>query len=130
MPVQQKKLPLQAPPTTHKTTPAELKNRVFRRVLFWKISQKVQKYFYPYVTRRLGADDVFFFNYGYEQDPPMAVPLAASDKPTGTPASSTIASPPRWNSRESGCWRSVAATAAEPHTSCAPCSRPLIRGWT
>ena len=41
----------------------------------------MQKYFYPYVTRRLGADDVFFFNYGYEQDPPMAVPLEASDEP-------------------------------------------------
>jgi fatty-acid O-methyltransferase len=59
----------------------KLKNRVFRHVIFWKISRKVQKYFYPYVTRRLGPDDVFFFNYGYEQDPPMAVPLVASDEP-------------------------------------------------
>jgi fatty-acid O-methyltransferase len=59
----------------------EFRNRFFRHVMFWKVSQTIQKYFYPYVTRRLGADDVFFFNYGYEQDPPMALPLGASDEP-------------------------------------------------
>jgi SAM-dependent methyltransferase len=59
----------------------EFKNRFFRHVMFWKVSQTGQRYFYPYVTRRLGADDVFFFNYGYEQDPPMALPLGASDEP-------------------------------------------------
>lgn len=32
-------------------------------------------------TRLLGDDDWLFFNYGYEEDPPMAVPLAASDEP-------------------------------------------------
>jgi SAM-dependent methyltransferase len=32
-------------------------------------------------TRLLGGDDWLFFNYGYEEDPPMAVPLAASDEP-------------------------------------------------
>jgi fatty-acid O-methyltransferase len=58
-----------------------IKNRFFRQVMFWKVSQTGQKYFYPYVTRRLGGDDVLFFNYGYEQDPPMAVPLGASDEP-------------------------------------------------
>jgi fatty-acid O-methyltransferase len=81
MPTQQTKLPPQAQPATGKTTPTELKSRFFRNVMFWKVSQAVQKYFYPYVTRRLGADEVLFFNYGYEQDPPMAVPLAASDEP-------------------------------------------------
>jgi len=58
-----------------------LKNRIFRDLIFWKLSQKAQKHFYPYVTRRLGADEVLFFNYGYEQDPPMALPLEASDEP-------------------------------------------------
>jgi len=81
MPTQQKTLPPQPQPTSRKTRPTDLKNRFFRHVMFWKISQRVQKYFYPYVTRRLGADDVLFFNYGYEQDPPMAVPLGASDEP-------------------------------------------------
>jgi fatty-acid O-methyltransferase len=61
--------------------PIALRNRFFRHVMFWKVSQTVQKYFYPYVTRRLGSDDVFFFNYGYEQDPPMPVPLDAADEP-------------------------------------------------
>ena len=32
-------------------------------------------------TRLLGGDDWLFFNYGYEEDPPMALPLAASDEP-------------------------------------------------
>ena len=38
-------------------------------------------YFYPNVTRLYRANDVVFFNYGYEEDPPMSVPLAASDEP-------------------------------------------------
>jgi SAM-dependent methyltransferase len=41
----------------------------------------LEKYFFPFVTRQLGADDVVFFNFGYEEDPPMALPLAASDEP-------------------------------------------------
>jgi len=32
-------------------------------------------------TRLLGGDDWLFFNYGYEEDPPMALPLEASDEP-------------------------------------------------
>lgn len=32
-------------------------------------------------TRLLGGDDWLFFNYGYEEDPPMDLPLAASDEP-------------------------------------------------
>ncbi|OBA59470.1 SAM-dependent methyltransferase [Mycobacterium sp. 1100029.7] len=45
-----------------------------------KLVQFVYKFFYPYLTRRLRSDDVVFFNYGYEEDPPMAVPLSASDE--------------------------------------------------
>jgi ubiquinone/menaquinone biosynthesis C-methylase UbiE len=44
-----------------------------------------QKFFwgrrYPALTRRLAADDVLFLNLGYEEDPPMGLPLAASDEP-------------------------------------------------
>lgn len=36
--------------------------------------------FYPYMTRRLRSDDVLFLNYGYEEDPPMGIPLSASDE--------------------------------------------------
>lgn len=32
-------------------------------------------------THLLGDDDWLFLNYGYEQDPPMAVPLDSSDEP-------------------------------------------------
>ena len=32
-------------------------------------------------THLLGDDDWLFLNYGYEEDPPMAIPLEASDEP-------------------------------------------------
>lgn len=38
------------------------------------------KYYYPFITRH-GADDVALLNLGYEDDPPMAVPLDESDEP-------------------------------------------------
>jgi hypothetical protein len=41
----------------------------------------MNSYWYPLLTRRLDADDVVFLNYGYEEDPPMGVPLAAPDEP-------------------------------------------------
>jgi integrase len=40
-----------------------------------------REYWYPFVTRRIDADDVVFLNFGYEEDPPMGLPLAASDEP-------------------------------------------------
>jgi ubiquinone/menaquinone biosynthesis C-methylase UbiE len=40
------------------------------------------KHFYPFVTRQFGADEMLFINGGYEEDPPMALPLAASDEPS------------------------------------------------
>jgi ubiquinone/menaquinone biosynthesis C-methylase UbiE len=41
----------------------------------------VSKYFYRFQTRMAGVDDVVFLNVGYEEDPPMALPLAESDEP-------------------------------------------------
>ena len=41
----------------------------------------MSKYWYPYLTRRWDAEDVVLLNYGYEEDPPMGLPLAASDEP-------------------------------------------------
>ena len=38
------------------------------------------KYVYPLATRVLG-DDVLFLDYAYEEDPPMVLPLDASDEP-------------------------------------------------
>jgi SAM-dependent methyltransferase len=39
------------------------------------------KYWYPFLTRQWVAEDVNFLNYGYEEDPPMGLPLAVSDEP-------------------------------------------------
>jgi ubiquinone/menaquinone biosynthesis C-methylase UbiE len=43
------------------------------------------KYGYRFLSRVLTRDDVLFLNYGYEEDPPMALPLAASDEPDRFP---------------------------------------------
>jgi ubiquinone/menaquinone biosynthesis C-methylase UbiE len=40
----------------------------------------MNNYWYPFLTRRLDSEDLTFLNYGYEEDPPMALPLAASDE--------------------------------------------------
>ena len=44
------------------------------------VGKLVTKYVLPLGTRQVG-DDVVFFNLGYEEDPPMALPLARSDEP-------------------------------------------------
>ncbi|MGB8390298.1 phthiotriol/phenolphthiotriol dimycocerosates methyltransferase [Mycobacterium sp.] len=46
-----------------------------------QITHKYQKYIYPLLTRVLASRDVVFLNFGYEEDPPMSLPLAASDEP-------------------------------------------------
>lgn len=43
------------------------------------------KYGYRFLSRLLTKDDVLFLNYGYEEDPPMALPLEASDEPDRYP---------------------------------------------
>jgi ubiquinone/menaquinone biosynthesis C-methylase UbiE len=53
-------------------------NRIGATPLFKKF---MNGYWYPLLTRKLHADDVVFLNYGYEQDPPMGIPLTASDEP-------------------------------------------------
>lgn len=46
------------------------------------IYKKIFRYWYPWMTRRLGQqDDVVFLNWGYEEDPPMGLPLDESDEP-------------------------------------------------
>ncbi|GBE68210.1 fatty-acid O-methyltransferase [Mycobacterium sp. MFM001] len=62
------------------TLPMPRKDQVIPSTV-WRLHQQGQKYIYPYFTRRLAARDVLFLNYGYEEDPPMAVPLEASDEP-------------------------------------------------
>jgi ubiquinone/menaquinone biosynthesis C-methylase UbiE len=44
--------------------------------------KKIFRYWYPMMTRRLGnQDDVVFLNWGYEEDPPMGLPLDTADEP-------------------------------------------------
>ena len=40
----------------------------------------MSKYWYPYLSRKWDAEDVLLINYGYEEDPPMGLPLDASDE--------------------------------------------------
>ncbi len=37
------------------------------------------KHYYPFITR-ISGDDLVFMNWGYEEDPPMALPLEGSDE--------------------------------------------------
>ncbi|OBK43713.1 phthiotriol/phenolphthiotriol dimycocerosates methyltransferase [Mycobacterium sp. 1081908.1] len=39
------------------------------------------KYHYPWLTRRIESDDVVFLSAGYEEDPPMGLPLDVADEP-------------------------------------------------
>jgi SAM-dependent methyltransferase len=41
----------------------------------------INKIWYPFLTRRLSGEEVTFLNYGYEDDPPLGLPLDASDEP-------------------------------------------------
>jgi ubiquinone/menaquinone biosynthesis C-methylase UbiE len=62
--------------------PTALKNRVSDdsfKVLNYRVAPRLQKRLYPLFTR-LSAGDVLLLNNGYEEDPPMALPLAASDE--------------------------------------------------
>jgi ubiquinone/menaquinone biosynthesis C-methylase UbiE len=45
------------------------------------VMKLVAKYAYPVGTRLMGTDETLFINWAYEEDPPMALPLAASDEP-------------------------------------------------
>ena len=48
---------------------------------FLAFNHLVSKYFYRIQTHLFAADDVVFLNIGYEEDPPMALPLAECDEP-------------------------------------------------
>lgn len=48
---------------------------------FLAFNRLVSKYFYRIQTRLFAGYDVVFLNIGYEEDPPMALPLAECDEP-------------------------------------------------
>jgi len=51
------------------------------RITAFPLYKKAFKYWYPYMTRRMGDDDVVFLNWGYEEDPPLGLQLDDADEP-------------------------------------------------
>jgi ubiquinone/menaquinone biosynthesis C-methylase UbiE len=55
---------------------------LFYRIGSTAMYKRVFKYWYPYMTRRLvQQEDVVFLNWGYEEEPPLGIPLGESDEP-------------------------------------------------
>lgn len=62
-------------------TPTEsLIDRLNRNPILLELLNLRFKYGYRLLSRLLTRDDVLFLNYGYEEDPPMGLSLAASDE--------------------------------------------------
>ncbi|MEE2851249.1 MAG: class I SAM-dependent methyltransferase [Actinomycetota bacterium] len=62
-------------------TPIEgIIDRLNRNPVLLKLLNLRFKYGYQFLSRLLIRDDVLFLNYGYEEDPPMALPLTAADE--------------------------------------------------
>jgi fatty-acid O-methyltransferase len=80
-----------APPAFCHTAPMANSDRLVHKPFVYRlvyrpfVMKSLAKYSYPlltrYSTRFHRDDDVMFLNAGYEEDPPMAIPLAASDEP-------------------------------------------------
>jgi ubiquinone/menaquinone biosynthesis C-methylase UbiE len=51
------------------------------RISAMPLYKRLFKYWYPYMTRRMGQEDVVFLNWGYEEDPPLALKLDEADEP-------------------------------------------------
>src|SRR5947209_20385527 len=79
------------PPRTCHTSAMATANRLTRRPLVHRLVINpfvFRLIFTSFATTRfasqtklLGGDDWLFFNYGYEEDPPMGIPLAEADEP-------------------------------------------------
>jgi ubiquinone/menaquinone biosynthesis C-methylase UbiE len=76
---------IRTPPPLASASTNLLKAVLLRVTWIPRVTQFLAKYLYPIVTRLVSKDDVIFLNYGYEEDPPMALPLAASDEPDRYP---------------------------------------------
>lgn len=67
-------------------TPIEsIIDRLNRNPVSLKLVNLRFKYGYRFLSRLLTRDDVLFLNYGYEEDPPMSLPLTADDEPDRFP---------------------------------------------
>ena len=74
-----------APVALQRTPIESLIDRLNRNSIFLKLLNLRFKYGYRFLSRLLLKDDVLFLNYGYEEDPPLALPLVASDEPDRFP---------------------------------------------
>ena len=45
------------------------------------IRKAIWRFWYPFLTRRLRGEGVFFLNYAFEEEPPMGIPLLPKDEP-------------------------------------------------
>ena len=45
------------------------------------IRKAIWRLWYPFLTRRLHNEGVFFLNYAFEEDPPMGIPLSPENEP-------------------------------------------------
>ena len=46
-----------------------------------RIRKAIWQLWYPFLTKRLHGEEVLFLNYGYEEEPPMGIPLMHGDEP-------------------------------------------------
>ena len=44
------------------------------------VRKAIWKFWYPFLTRRLRAEEIIFLNYAFETDPPLAIPLEPADE--------------------------------------------------
>ena len=45
------------------------------------IRKAIWKFWYPFLTRRLRREEILFLNYAFETEPPLGLPLSATDEP-------------------------------------------------
>lgn len=64
----------------HRTPIESVIERLNRNPISLKLLNLRFKYGYRFLSRLLIRDDVLFLNYGYEEDPPMALSLTVSDE--------------------------------------------------
>ena len=46
-----------------------------------RVRRTIWQLWYPFLTRRIRADDVLFLNYAFVEEPPRALPLEPADEP-------------------------------------------------
>jgi SAM-dependent methyltransferase len=53
---------------------------IYRLLAIGSVRKIIWRFWYPFVTRRLKDADVLFLNYGFEEEPPMGIPLQPADE--------------------------------------------------